>query len=352
MMRGVVRSLVAALLAAAIPVGPGPATAAPHTTAPAVEMAPAITRFLDGYVDDDGRVVRRDQGGDTVSEGQAYALVLSASIGDEATFRSVWAWTTANLVGPDGLLAVRWDGGIVDSMPATDADLVAAAALAIAGERFGDGELTAASTRIGERILRLEADGDLLLPGPWAAGTGVVNPGYFVFPAMSVLWNGDAAWGPVAARSRRVLAELMADPPHLPPDWASARDAPSAAPAPGGAGPRSGYEAARVLLHLDADCDAQGRALAADAWPFLHDEAAAGAVEAVRALDGTPLVDYEHPAALVAAAASADAAGDTGAADDLLRRATELDAAAPSYYGAAMVALGSLWIGTWPQRCG
>ena len=46
---------------------------------------PATERFLDAYVDPDGRVVRRDQGGDTVSEGQAYALLLATAVGDEAT---------------------------------------------------------------------------------------------------------------------------------------------------------------------------------------------------------------------------------------------------------------------------
>ena len=47
-----------------IPKAPSPAEA----DRLAVESA---TAFLDGYVDPDGRVVRRDQGGDTVGEGQA-----------------------------------------------------------------------------------------------------------------------------------------------------------------------------------------------------------------------------------------------------------------------------------------
>ena len=34
--------------------------------------------FLRRYVDGDGRVVRRDQGGDTVSEGQAYGMLIAA----------------------------------------------------------------------------------------------------------------------------------------------------------------------------------------------------------------------------------------------------------------------------------
>jgi endoglucanase len=48
----------------------------------------------------------------------------------------------------------------------------------------------------------------------------------------------------------------------------------------------------------------------------------------------------ESPAALVGAAAAAQAAGDGAAATDLLSRAASLDAAHPTYYGAAWVDLG------------
>ena len=33
-------------------------------------------QFLDEYVEPDGRVVRRDEGGDVVSEGQAYGMLI------------------------------------------------------------------------------------------------------------------------------------------------------------------------------------------------------------------------------------------------------------------------------------
>ena len=87
-------------------------------------------RFLDRYVDDDGRVVRHDQGGDTVSEGQAYAMLLAVAADDRDRFAQVWDWTRAHLQRGDGLLAWRWAGGrVVDDEPATDADLDAARAL-------------------------------------------------------------------------------------------------------------------------------------------------------------------------------------------------------------------------------
>ena len=63
--------------------------------------------FLDRYVDGDGRVVRHDQGGDTVSEGQAYAMLLSVAADDRSRFDRVWGWTRAHLRRSDGLLRSR-----------------------------------------------------------------------------------------------------------------------------------------------------------------------------------------------------------------------------------------------------
>src|SRR5436190_12716757 len=94
-------------------------------------------KFLDDYVERDGRVVRRDEGGDVVSEGQAYAMLIAVAIGDEKRFRAVWSWTKNNLRRPDGLLSWRWfDGKVTDVNTAADADLDAARALALAGRRF------------------------------------------------------------------------------------------------------------------------------------------------------------------------------------------------------------------------
>ncbi|MGZ6674332.1 MAG: glycosyl hydrolase family 8, partial [Solirubrobacteraceae bacterium] len=92
----------------------------------------AAQGFLARYVDPDGRVVRRDQGGDTVSEGQAYGMLLAAAIGDRARFDRVWGWTRAHLQRGDGLFA--WRPG--DQQSAADADLDAARALFVAARRF------------------------------------------------------------------------------------------------------------------------------------------------------------------------------------------------------------------------
>src|SRR5438067_11250923 len=76
----------------------------------------AGTDFFDHYVAADGRVVRHDQGGDTVSEGQAYALLLAARQGDHAAFHRVWRWTRGELQQRDGLFAWHWrDGRVIDT---------------------------------------------------------------------------------------------------------------------------------------------------------------------------------------------------------------------------------------------
>ena len=141
--------------------------------------------FLDRYVRDDGRVVRDDQGGDTVSEGQAYALLLAVAADDEERFARVWDWTRTHLQRPDGLLAWRWaDGHVVGDEPATDADLDAARALLLAGERFDEPRYREAARDMKRAIVDGEttwaADRTVLVAGPWARdGTIVVNPSYW-----------------------------------------------------------------------------------------------------------------------------------------------------------------------------
>src|SRR5437764_15380035 len=62
-------------------------------------------QFLAHYLQPDGRIVRTDQGADTVSEGQAYALLLTAAVGDEHRFDRTWSWTHHNLNRADHLFS-------------------------------------------------------------------------------------------------------------------------------------------------------------------------------------------------------------------------------------------------------
>ena len=312
----------------------------------------AADSFLDRYMDSDGRVVRRDQGGDTVAEGQAYALLLTAATGDRDRFALAWKWTRTHIQRRDGLLSNSWkDGRVTDPQPASDADLDAARALALASRRFGSPAYRAAAVRIARGVMRSETSqtsGKLvLLAGPWAKSQTIVNPSYFSPRSYALLGRltGDSRWSALASSSRRLTDRLTAKSPALPPNWAQFHPygvVPIGSPS-GGDAPAYGYDAVRTSVRLAESCSVVDRRLGARPWKFLRTQKR---VAPMYSLGGQPTADGEHPAGLVGAAGAAYAAGDRRAGGALLDRAAALDSRSPSYYGAAWVALGRVMLQT------
>lgn len=303
--------------------------------------------FLDEYVDD-GRVVRTDQGGDTVSEGQAYGLLLAVAAGDEARFDEIWDWTTTNIQRDDLLLAWRWqDGSVVDDQPASDADLDAARALVLAGDTFGRDDLRDDGLALGEALLdEMTASTDLgriLLPGPWAtASPHAYNPSYSSPAAYAVLSDAsdDPRWDELAEGSRAATAALL-DSNALPTDWATIAEDGSVAIAGSASGegePGYGYDATRLAIRYAESCDPADTALAAriaDALP--------GDDELPAELDsgaGAVTTD-QHPVAYAARAAAYAASGNDAAARADLARMADTSAETPTYYGDAWNALAT-----------
>ena len=322
-----------------------PPTSSAETTAPdATQLA---RRFLDAWVDPDGRVVRRDAGGDTVSGGQAAALLLAVQSDDPQLAALVWDWTVAHLRRPDGLLSSRWaDGAVVTSAPDAAADLACAQALVAAGRRFADPTLTAAGVRLAQAVLDGETAatprGRVLLAGGPSAVPWAVEPGAAAPLAVQELAAAlpDPRWADLQAGSAAVLRALLATAT-LPPDAARvlADGRVEALPSPGSVDVQFGAAAARVPVQSAASCDPADQALAAGLAPALV--RTDSQVHARYDLGGTPLVDYAQPAAFVGAAGAAAAAGDAAAATRLLAAAARSDARAPTSSGAAAVALGA-----------
>jgi len=318
--------------------------------APVDPVEQAARAFLDRYVAADGRVVRDDQGRDTVSEGQAYALLLTVAIDDPERFALVWDWTAANLQRDDGLLAWVWsEGEIVDAEPAADADLDAAHALFLAAERFAVPRYRSEGLRIARALLAeevIEAGGrSLLVAGPWATEDFLVlNPSYFDPRAFARIGaeTGDPRWGGLISGSYDVLDQLL-DETALPPDWAVTNTDgvvnPASPPSDPGASAVYSFDAARTPVRMAVACDARGRALAARMWaPFA--ELDPGEIRERHDLGGTAAARGRHPLTLVGAAGAATAAGQDAAAATLLDEAGALDERDPTYYGAAWHALG------------
>jgi endo-1,4-beta-D-glucanase Y/sortase (surface protein transpeptidase) len=326
-------------------------SAAPTPSASNTATADQVAQdFLRTYVEN-GRIIRRDQGNDTVSEGQAYGMLLAVSVNDKASFGQIWDWTKKNLQRPDGLMAWDWkNGAVIDSEPASDADLDMARALVEAGTKFNDPTLTASGNTLGSLVLDkltvTTAAGRILLPGLWAAATTpyAYNPSYASPAAFSELGAStkDPRWAELATGSRAVTKTLL-DKSALPPDWAQVHQDGTVdqMPAPQQATSGTGtveysYDAARMPIRYAESCDPADTDLAAQLAGTLS---RSGTLTSQLDLGGTGTTTETNPVSYTARAAALAAAGQNDKAKTDLQTAATLNQTTPTYYGAAWTAL-------------
>lgn len=149
------------------------------------------------FINQVGRVIRPLEN-DTVSEGQAYAMLRAVFMSDKETFDLCYRWTEKNISRirekSDNLLAWHWqEGKVTDWMPASDADIDYALSLILAQTRWPNQapndleDYGSKAKKILADILNLEtystASGRLYL-SPWILdpnhnGKFPVNPSYY-----------------------------------------------------------------------------------------------------------------------------------------------------------------------------
>jgi endo-1,4-beta-D-glucanase Y len=318
------------------------------------------------FIKSDGQVIIPEEGGGTISEAQAYALLRAVWAGDEAVFNRVYAWTYNNLSRVhshgDSLLAWRWgrlpggSWGVLDANSATDGDLDYALALVLAARRgwrapaglpdYRDEARRVQGDILAREVVALPGGAALLTPGNWheAQPPYLVNPSYFSPAAYRLFASASGTAEPVGAvrappRSAAVGAandashwvrlrgdtyKLLAQLNQglggragvgLFPDWCRVNAAGGLGPAPG-KDTRFGWEAVRLPFRvaLDVIWFKEPRAvalLAGEFLPFFKSQwRAHGRLAAVYTLDGAPAVDYESPVIYAGVLAGALAAGD------------------------------------------
>lgn len=317
----------------------------------------ASSGFLAAYARSDGQVVRTDQGGDTVSEGQAYGMLVAEATGNDSEFQTIWNWTRGHLQLSDGLFAWHANaaGQVIGQQPASDADLLIAWAL-LRYSGSGAAGVHSAGRKVAAAILAHEVTTGpggtpLLTAGPWATGRpATLDPSYWSLPAMQGIatLTGVGEWQRLLTGAVTTTRTLTDGGRTLPPDWAelTASGALQGEPAPSGTQPQTQYgaDAQRTVAWFAASCDPAARTLAASWWPLLRPASRDDAT----ALQPNGAVLSPGPAVLplVASAAAAKAAGDGTATSQLLNRAAAQQHKTPTYYGGAWNALGQALLTT------
>ena len=206
------------------------------------------------------RVIDRDDGDRTTSEGQAYAMFFALVANDRERFDGLLRWTELNLASGDlsaHLPAWLWgrgsDGrwGVLDANSASDADIWMAYTLLEAGDAWQEPRYTRLGTSLATRIadeevVHLPGFGPVLLPGRTGFHHGEsyrLNTSYLplqVFIGLGRLHPG----GPWARIAERIPALVGASAPHgFATDWIDFTVGRGFTPSPLGS-----YDAIRVYL--------------------------------------------------------------------------------------------------------
>ena len=157
-------------------------------------------QYANKYVDPQGRVIDKQAGDRSTSEGEAYAMFFALVANDRPRFDKVLKWTEENLAGGDmtaRLPAWNWgktaDGTwkVLDANSASDADLWMSYTLIQAGTMWKEPRYTNMGKFMAKRIAQVEVVninnvGPVLLPGPSGFhpddNTWTLNPSYEPLP--------------------------------------------------------------------------------------------------------------------------------------------------------------------------
>ncbi len=209
---------------------------------PMLPLNTLISLAWEGYqqrfINADGRVFRPFNQDDTVSEGQAYALLMAVALDDRQTFDRVLKWTTTHLSRfqkfGDHLLAWHWEveKGVTDWNSASDAEVDMALALLLAHTRWKHEDYRKQALLLLQDILKLETEvigtARYLMPGNWRLGKKMhpLNPSYFSPAHFRLFYSvtNDGRWLELLESSYAFLQQLSSQETisiraGLVPDW-------------------------------------------------------------------------------------------------------------------------------------
>lgn len=219
------------------------------------------------FLADEGRI--QDTGNNNIShsEGQGYGMLLAACSWEQDAFNRLWRWTRENLAGrEDGLFSWRWEpegrliGRVTDKNAAADGDMLIAWALLEAWRRWRNPAHLRAARKLVAAIRTVlvqdYAGRTVLMPGVDGFKRDesvVVNPSYFIYPALDLFAQVDSAgrdlWRKLRQSSLDLLQKARFGTHNLPPNWLEIAKNGDLKPADGFP-PLYGFDAIRIPLYI------------------------------------------------------------------------------------------------------
>ena len=210
--------------------------------------------------------VKFDNPGETVSEGIAYGMLLSAYMADKILFDGFWLYYKDHVNG-NGVMNWKINGcsGTAGANGATDAELDAAFALIVADYQWASSgsinyKSDAKALIAAIKNYEIEANTFVLKPGDQFGGSQITNISYFspaYYRAFGVFTNDVVFWNQVASKAYTVINNNLTQNNAvggLVSDWCEASGAYSAeANRYANAGKTYTYDAARTPWRIAVD---------------------------------------------------------------------------------------------------
>jgi endo-1,4-beta-D-glucanase Y len=221
------------------------------------------TKFFDGT-----KVVRPENGNDTVSEGIGYGMLIGVFMNDKSMFDALWTYAKSKF---DGNHLMTWCQGTGQtnscnsSGSATDGDEDMAYALLMASKQWSGGSYASDASALIGNIYAHEVSGNILLPGDSFGSNGLneLDPSYFApsyYRAFATVDSGHD-WMGVLNECYTILRSASGSD-GLVPNWVNQSGA-GVTVSNSAVDPYFGYDACRIPFRigidycLNGDSDAQ-----------------------------------------------------------------------------------------------
>jgi endo-1,4-beta-D-glucanase Y len=218
-------------------------------------------KFFDG-----SKVIRPENGNDTVSDGIGYGMLIGVFMNDQPMFDTLWAFAKSKF---DSKGLMTWcvpsgTGSCSGSGSATDGDEDMAYALLMASRQWSGGTYSADAMTLIKNILSHEVSGNILEGGDGFNNANELDPSYFApsyYRAFAAFDTADsAAWMSVLGECYTILANATGAE-GLVPNWVNTSGA-GVTVSNSAIDPYFGYDACRTPFRIGMDYCINGEAKA------------------------------------------------------------------------------------------